>query len=149
MGKRAGSSFTCCLWRSTGKESALDGAEQAAPPGVVHVDAGAPWRSEEAALGVLFSQDTQDTEIQWSLFSWFHPAPQTVLSIWFPVVSRESRGVFLVCLGYLVLSTVHLSAISRDVHCRMFTSLHPFRRCVGKQTPVAPEVQLRDHRLVR
>ena len=99
MGKRAGSSFTCCLWPSTGKESALDGAEQAAPPGVVRVDAGAPWRSEEAALGVLFSQDTQDTQIQWSLSSWFHPAPQTVFSIWFPVVSRESRGVFLVVLA--------------------------------------------------
>ena len=28
--------------------------------------------------------------------------------------------------------------------CRMFTSLHPLRRCVGKQTPADPEVQLRD-----
>ena len=38
-----------------GEESALDGAEQAAPPRVVHVDAGAARRGEEAAFGVLFS----------------------------------------------------------------------------------------------
>ena len=44
----------------TGEESALDGAEQAAP-GVVQVDAAAPWRSEEAAGSI--SQDTQDTQI--------------------------------------------------------------------------------------
>ena len=30
----------------TSEESALDGAEQVAPPGVVHIDAAAPWRSE-------------------------------------------------------------------------------------------------------
>ena len=81
------------FWPSTSEEPALDGAEQAAPPGVVHVDAAAPWRSEEAVGSI--SQDTQDTQIQWSMFSWFHPAPQTVFSIRFPVVSRsESRGVF-------------------------------------------------------
>ena len=27
--------------------------------------------------------------------------------------------------------------------CRMFTSRHPLRRCGGKQTPAAPEMQLR------
>ena len=63
----------------TGEESTLDGAEQAAPPGVVHVDAAAPWRSEEAAGSI--SQDTQDMQIQWSLFSWFQLAPQTIFSM--------------------------------------------------------------------
>ena len=53
MGKYVEPSF----WPSTGEESALDGAEQAAPPGVVHVDAAAPWRSEEAVGSI--SQDTQ------------------------------------------------------------------------------------------
>ena len=28
--------------------------------------------------------------------------------------------------------------------CRMFTSLHPLRRCVGKQTPASPDLQLHD-----
>ena len=37
------------------KESALDGAEQAAPPGVVHIDVAAGWRSEEAAFNNLSS----------------------------------------------------------------------------------------------
>ena len=32
----------------TGEESAPDGAEQAAPPGVVHINAAAAWRGEEA-----------------------------------------------------------------------------------------------------
>ena len=58
------------------KNQHLDGAEQAAPPGVVHVDVAAPCGSEEAAGSI--SQDTQDTQIQWSLFSWFQVAPQTV-----------------------------------------------------------------------
>ena len=31
-----------------GEESALDGAEQASLPGVVHIDAGPAWREEEA-----------------------------------------------------------------------------------------------------
>ena len=34
----------------TGEESAPDGAEQAAPPGVVHINAAAAWRGEEAAF---------------------------------------------------------------------------------------------------
>ena len=41
----------------TGEESALDGAEQAAAPGVVHIGVAVPWQSEEA-FGVLFLQDT-------------------------------------------------------------------------------------------
>ena len=36
------------------EESAPDGAEQAAAPGVVHIDVGAPWRDEEAAFGDFF-----------------------------------------------------------------------------------------------
>ena len=43
----------------SGKASALDGAEQAAAPGEVHIDVAERWRSEEAALGVLFLQDTR------------------------------------------------------------------------------------------
>ena len=50
----------------TGEESALDGAEQAAPPGVVHVDAAAPWRSEEAARSI--SQDTTRISVVIVLF---------------------------------------------------------------------------------
>ena len=115
------------------------------PPGVVHVDTAAAWRDEEAVESI--SQDTQDTQIQWSLFSWFHPAPQTVFSIRFPVVSRsESRGVFLVIL----LIWCYLPRIFPQFHvtcfmfllCRMFTSPHPLRRRVGRQTPAAPEWQL-------
>ena len=30
------------------------------------------------------------------------------------------------------------------LHCRMLTSPHPLRRRAGKQTPAAPELQLRD-----
>ena len=37
----------------SGEASALDGAEQAAAPGEVHIDVAAPWRSEAAAFGVL------------------------------------------------------------------------------------------------
>ena len=114
---------------------------------MVHVDAAAPWRSEDAAGST--SQDTQDTQIQWSLFSWFHAAPRTVFSIRFPVVScSESRGVFLVVL----VIWCYLPRIFPQFHetcfmfllCRMFTSPHPLRRCVGKQTTAAPELQLRD-----
>ena len=79
---------------TTGEESALDAAEQAAPPGVVLVDAGAARRDEEAVGSI-----SQDTQIQWSLFSLFHPALQTIFSIRFPVVFRsESRGVSHVVL---------------------------------------------------
>ena len=56
---------------TTGEESALDGAAQAAPPGVVLVDAGAARRDEEAVGSN--SQDTHFSQIQWSLFSLFHP----------------------------------------------------------------------------
>ena len=41
------------------EESVLDGAEQAAPPGVVHIDAGTARRHEEAVGSI--SQDMQDT----------------------------------------------------------------------------------------
>ena len=34
-----------------GEESAPDGAEHAAAPGVVHIDIRPPWRDEEAAFG--------------------------------------------------------------------------------------------------
>ena len=34
----------------TGEASAPDGVEQAAPPGVVHIDVAVAWRSEEAAF---------------------------------------------------------------------------------------------------
>ena len=127
----------------TGEESALDGAEQAAPPGVVHVDAAAPWRSEEAAESI--SQDTQDT--QSLLGSCSHL--ELYFSIRSPVVSRsESRGVFLVVLvtwWYLprILPQVHETCFMFLLG-RMFTSPHPLRRCVGKQTPAAPEVQLHE-----
>ena len=94
VGKCAETSFTFFFIPSTGEESALDGAEQAAPPGVVHVDAAAARRDEEAVGSI-----SQDTHIQWSLFSLFHPALQTMVSIRFPVVFRsETRGVFLVVL---------------------------------------------------
>ena len=45
---------------TTGEESALDGAEQAAPPGVVLVETGAARRDEEAVGSI-----SQDTQIQW------------------------------------------------------------------------------------
>ena len=105
-----------------------DGAVQAAPPGVVHVDVAAPWRSEEAVGSI--SQDTQDTQIQWSLFSWFHPAPQTVFSFRILVVSRsESRGVFFLLFW---LFGCHQPRIFPQFHetcvmfllCRMFTFPH-------------------------
>ena len=38
--------FVALPWR----KSALDGADQTAPPGVVHIDVGAAWRGEEAAF---------------------------------------------------------------------------------------------------
>ena len=91
----------------------------------------------------------QDTQIQWSLFSWFQLAPQTVFSTRFPVVSRcESRGVFLVALAIgcyppRTFPQFHETCFM-FLLCRMFTSPHPLRRCVGKQTPAAPEVPLRD-----
>ena len=46
------------IFWSSGEASALDGAEQAAAPGVVHINVAEPWRSEEAAFEVLFLQDT-------------------------------------------------------------------------------------------
>ena len=66
-----------------------------------------------------------------------HPAPQTVFSIRFPVVSRsESRGVFLVVLViwcYLprTLPQFHVTCFM-FLLCRIFTSLHPLRRRVGQ-----------------
>ena len=94
------------------------------------VDAAATWPSEEAVGSI-----SQDTQIQWSLFSLFHPELQTIFSIRFPVVFRsESRGVFLVCFGYLVLSaTQDLRRVL--VVALLFTADHPWRRCVDKQTP--------------
>ena len=43
---------------SSGEESAPDGAEQAAAPGVVHIDVGAPWRSEEAEFRTSHARHT-------------------------------------------------------------------------------------------
>ena len=107
------------------------------PPRVVHVDAAAAWRDKETVERI--SQDTQDTQTQWSVFSWFHSAPQTVFSTRCLVVSRsESRGVFLVVL---VFPQFHVTCFM-FLLCRMFTTPHPLRRRVGKQTPAAPELQL-------
>ena len=53
---------------------------------------------ETKRLGSI-SQDTRFSKIQWSPFSLFQSALQTIFSIRFPVVFRiESRGVFLVVL---------------------------------------------------
>ena len=82
---------------TTGEESALDGAEQAAPPGVVLVDAGAARRDEEAVGSI--SQDTHVLAGSVVIVLFVHPALQTIFSMRFPVVFRsESRGVFLVVL---------------------------------------------------
>ena len=58
----------------------LEVKNQAAVPGVVHVDVEAPWRSEEAASGVFFLQDTH--------FSRF---PRHVSLSSFPHDKRSSR----------------------------------------------------------
>ena len=76
-----------------------DGAERAAPPGVVHVDAGAARRDEEVVGSI--SQDTHFSQIQWSLFSLFNPALQTIFLVWFPVVFRS--GSLCVVLVVLVI----------------------------------------------
>ena len=96
-----------------------------------------PFNHEEAVESI--SQDTQDTQIQWSLFSLFHPALQTIFSMRFPVFFAVSLAAFFCC--YLVLSA------TQDLHyvlvvALMFTSPHPLRRRAGKQTPAAPELQL-------
>ena len=115
---------------------------------VFFVDAAAASRDEEAVESV--SQDAHFSQIQWSLFSLFHPAVQTIFSIQFCVASRsESRGVFSRCFGYLVLCATHLPAHSWYVHhvlvvALMFTADHPWRRRTGKQSGFAPELQLRD-----
>ena len=109
-----------------------------APPGVVLVDVAAARRDEEAAGSI--SQDTQDTQIQWSLFSLFHPALQTIFSVWFPVVFRsESRGVFLVFF-------VIWCCLPRKI-CTMFLLLlscsRPITHGDDELASRAPELQLR------
>ena len=61
----------------------------------------------------------------------------------FLVVFRsECRDVFLVVL--VVWCCLPRKICTMFLLCRMFTSRHLLRRCVGKQTPAAPEVQLRN-----
>ena len=46
------------LWPSTGEASAPDGVEQAVPPGVVHIDVAAAWRSKRAHSGTSHARHT-------------------------------------------------------------------------------------------
>ena len=85
---------------TTGEESALDGAKQAAPPGVVLVDAGASRRDEEAVGSI-----SQDAFL--ALFSLFHLALQTFFSMRFLVVFAVSLAAFF---GHMVLSA------TQDLH---------------------------------
>ena len=139
--------FYMLLIPPTGEESALDGAEQAAPPGVVHVDAAAPWRSEEAGGSISQAHKTRRFSGHCSLGPSSHI--KLSFSVRFPVVSRSvSRGVFDVvlvvwCYAPSIFPQFHEMCFM-FLLCRMFTSPHPLRRCVGKQKPAAPKVQLRD-----
>ena len=63
-----------------GEESTLDGAQQAAPPGVVHIGVGAAWRSEEAACRDL-SCNTRSSRC----FSKLDPTLQTIFTPFFVV----------------------------------------------------------------
>ena len=61
----------------------------------------------------------------------------------FPVVFLSVLAACSRCFGYLVLSA------TQDLHhvlvvALMFTADRPWRRCVGKQTRAAPELELRD-----
>ena len=80
-------------------------------------------RRDEEAVGSI-SQDTHFTQIQWSLFSLFHPALQAIFSMRFPLVFRsESRGVFLVVL-------VIWCCLPRMI-CTMFLLLLRNEGCIG------------------
>ena len=77
---------------------------------------GAAWSGARRCSSGSISQDTHFSQVQWTLFSLFHPALQTIISMRFPVVFRsESRGVFLVVL-------VVWCCLPRKI-CTMFLSL--------------------------
>ena len=117
--------------------SATDGAERAAAPGVVHIDVGALWRDDEAAL--QNHSDTHFSEFQrhFSLSSC-------------PLCRRTSRrslsysnflGIFR-CL--LVFVSVPLTGMTplESLLFSVFVVGCSLRRCVRKQTAAAPILQL-------
>ena len=67
------------------EESALDGAEQAAPPGVVHIDVAEARRSEEAAFRDLSCETHIFLEVSGTFFSKFHSTLQTIFTPFFVV----------------------------------------------------------------
>ena len=111
---------------------------------------------ETKKLGSI-SQDTHFLQIQWSRFSLFHPALQTIFSIRCPVVFRsESRGVFFlvvlviwcclprkICTVFLLLSCSRLLTHGDDgwasrrlvlQSCSSATSSGPFSGCASSPT---------------
>ena len=121
MGKCAGSSFTC-FRLSTSEESALDGAEQAAPPGVVHVDAAATLAKRRGCREHLARHTRHADSVVIVLLVPSRTSNCLFYSVSF-VFSHASRGVFLGEL--VVLSAMHLSVISRDVlHVLALSRVH-------------------------
>ena len=78
----------------TSEESALDGAEQAAAPGVVHTDVGAPWRSEKSVGSI-----SQDTQIQCQCSPGSSPHLKLSFLFGFLRFLAVSLAVFSCCLG--------------------------------------------------
>ena len=104
-----------------GEESALDGAEQAAAPGVAHIDSGAAWRDEE----VVETASSQDSIVDLcSFFSQFHPALQTIFSVRFLASHSESRGVyfFVVWVFGCCLSCVSPKFLLDVIHVLAFVA---------------------------
>ena len=88
----------------TGEESAPDDVEQAAPPGVVHIDVAAAWRSEEAA----FQDFSGKTHISLSFWTMLNVVPFRSANDLHAILCRTaSRIPFSVCrvlgscLGYV------------------------------------------------
>ena len=114
------------------------------PPGVVHVDAAAAWRDEEAVERHLARHARHADSVAIVLLVPSRTSNSFPFGfLWFLAVSLAV--FFVVVFAILVLSTTHLSAISCDVlHVLALSHVHVSSpiETTGGQTPAAPESDL-------